>query len=41
MILGWYVLAADMEETRRLWATIEAWSTVTQIIDNVTQDLLE
>ena len=24
MILGWYVLAADMEETWRLWATIEA-----------------
>ena len=25
MILGCYVLAADMEETWRLWATIEAW----------------
>jgi transposase len=25
MILGCYVLAADMEETSRLWATVEAW----------------
>jgi len=25
MILGCYVLAADIEETWRLWATIEAW----------------
>jgi transposase len=25
MILGCYVLAADMEESWRLWATIEAW----------------
>jgi hypothetical protein len=25
MILGCYVLAADMEETWRLWNTIEAW----------------
>jgi transposase len=25
MILGCYVLAADMEETWRLWATIEDW----------------
>ena len=25
MILGCYVLAADMDETWRLWATIEAW----------------
>ena len=25
MILGCYVLAADMEESWRLWATIQAW----------------
>jgi hypothetical protein len=25
MILGCYVLAADMEETWRLWQTVEAW----------------
>ena len=25
MILGCYVVAADMEETWRLWATIQAW----------------
>jgi hypothetical protein len=25
MILGCYVLAADMEETSRLWTTIDAW----------------
>ena len=25
MVLGCYVVAADMEETWRLWATIEAW----------------
>src|SRR5215218_4196254 len=25
MILGCYVLAADMEESRRLWTTIDAW----------------
>ena len=25
MIFGCYVLAADMEETSRLWTTIDAW----------------
>jgi transposase len=25
MILGCYVLAADMDETWRLWATVQAW----------------
>jgi transposase len=25
MILGCYIVAADMEETWRLWTTIEAW----------------
>ena len=33
MILGCYLLAADMEETWRLWATIEArWPAVEVLI---------
>ena len=32
MISGCYVLAADMEETWRLWATIEAWWTAIEVL---------
>jgi transposase len=32
MILGCYVLAADMEETWRLWATIEAWWPAVEVL---------
>ena len=31
MILGCYALAADMEVTWRLWATIEAWWTAIEV----------
>jgi transposase len=32
MILGCYVMAADMEETWRLWATIQAWSPAIEVL---------
>jgi transposase len=32
MILGCYVVAADMEETWRLWATIEAWWLAVEVL---------
>jgi transposase len=32
MILGCYVLAADMEETWRLWVTIEAWWPAVEVL---------
>jgi transposase len=32
MILGCYMLAADMEETWRLWATIEAWWPAVEVL---------
>ena len=32
MILGCYVMAADMEETWRLWATIEAWWPAVEVL---------
>jgi transposase len=32
MILGCYVLAADMEETWRLWATIETWWPAVEVL---------
>jgi transposase len=32
MILGCYVLAADVEETWRLWATIEAWWPAVEVL---------
>jgi transposase len=32
MILGCYVLAADMDETWRLWATIEAWWSAIEVL---------
>ena len=32
MILGCYVLAADMEETWRLWHTIEAWWSAIEVL---------
>jgi transposase len=32
MILGCYVLAADMEETWRLWATMEAWWPAVEVL---------
>ena len=32
MILGCYVLAADMEETWRLWATIETWWQAVEVL---------
>jgi transposase len=32
MILGCYVVAADMEETWRLWATIEAWWPAVEVL---------
>jgi transposase len=32
MILGCYVLAADMEETWRLWATIQAWWPAVEVL---------
>src|SRR6478736_987104 len=43
MILGCYVLAADKEETWRLWATIEAWWTAIEVLiaTGVTNDRTE
>ena len=32
MILGCYILAADMEETWRLWTTIEAWWPAVEVL---------
>lgn len=32
MILGCYVLAADMEESWRLWTTIEAWWSAIEVL---------
>jgi transposase len=32
MVLGRYVLAADMEETWRLWATIQAWWPAVEVL---------
>ena len=32
MILGCYVVAADMEETWRLWATIQAWWSAIEVL---------
>jgi transposase len=32
MVLGCYVVAADMEETWRLWATIEAWWSAIEVL---------
>ena len=32
MILGCYVLAADMDETWRLWRTIEAWWSAIEVL---------
>jgi transposase len=32
MIMGCYVVAADMEETWRLWATIEAWWPAVEVL---------
>ena len=34
MILGCYVVAADMEETWRLWATIQAWWPAIEVLIN-------
>jgi hypothetical protein len=32
MIFGCYVLAADMEESWRLWTTIEAWWSAIEVL---------
>ena len=32
MILGCYVIAADMDETWRLWATIETWWPAVEVL---------
>ena len=38
MIMGCYVVAADMEETWRLWATIEAWWPAVEVLTPVFHD---
>jgi hypothetical protein len=32
MLLGLYVLAADMPEINRLWATIDAWRNAIEVL---------